>query len=376
MKDYDVAIVGGGLLGSAFAWGLAEQGLGTIVCDEGDNAIRTARGNFGLVWVQGKGAGMPQYARWSLQSSLAWTAFAERLQRDTGTDLHYHRPGGFVICLDDDDFADNVALLERLRRESGEQGYEFEVVEHAELKRRMPIVGDVPGATYCPHDGHCNPLLLLRALHAGYLAMGGEYRPWSRIARIESGSDGFILHGDDGSAVCAAEKLIIAAGHGSRELGAQVGLEVPIHPDQGQVIVTEKSLPVLEYPTNYVRQTDDGNFLLGPSSKDAGFDLETEPETLQAISRRCTRAFPLLRNFRVQRAWAALRVMTPDGFPVYQQSETHPGAFSFACHSGVTLAAVHALEVSRWVRHGEIPQAYRAFHPERFDVQAAVAQRD
>ena len=66
MKDYDVAIVGGGLLGSAFAYGLAVLGVRTIVLDEGDNAIRTARGNFGLVWVQGKGRGMPDYAQWSL----------------------------------------------------------------------------------------------------------------------------------------------------------------------------------------------------------------------------------------------------------------------------------------------------------------------
>ena len=51
MKDYDVAIVGGGLLGSAFAWGLADQGLDTIVCDEGDNAI-LARTHQGLQRVQ------------------------------------------------------------------------------------------------------------------------------------------------------------------------------------------------------------------------------------------------------------------------------------------------------------------------------------
>ena len=149
-----------------------------------------------------------------------------------------------------------------------------------------------------------------------------------------------------------------------------------IHPAmQGQVIVTEKADPVLQYPTNYVRQTDTGNFLLGPSSKDAGFDLNTEPATLRDISTRCIRAFPLLENFRVQRVWAALRVMTPDGFPVYQQSSSHPGAFSFACHSGVTLAANHALEVSKWVTQGAIPGRYQAFHPGRFDVQANSANR-
>ena len=125
MKDYDVGIIGGGLLGSAFAWGLADRGLHTVAFDEGDNAIRTARGNFGLVWVQGKGLGMSEYARWTLNASREWVEFAERLKQETGIDTRYHRCGGFVICLDDEEFDTNLQVLETLRAESGEQGYDY-----------------------------------------------------------------------------------------------------------------------------------------------------------------------------------------------------------------------------------------------------------
>ncbi len=108
--------------------------------------------------------------------------------------------------------------------------------------------------------------------------------------------------------------------------------------------------------------------LLEPSSNDVGFSLDTDALTLNQIAKRCITAFPKLESLRVQRCWAALRVMTPDDFPVYQQSDSHPGAFSFACHSGVTLAASHALEVSQWVEAGAIPDKYQAFHPGRFHV--------
>ena len=203
---------------------------------------------------------------------------------------------------------------------------------------------------------------------------GGEYRPLSRIERIESlPGGGFRLLLGDGAVACDADKVVVSAGHGSKALGEQVGLDVPIHPDQGQVLVTERMPPMLDVPTNYVRQTDEGTFMLGPSSRDVGFDLGTEPHTLQNIARRCVRAFPILETMRVQRTWAALRVMTPDGFPVYQQSDSHPGAFSFACHSGVTLAANHALTVTDWILDGQIPEPWRAFHPERFHVQANQA---
>ncbi|MCP4188366.1 MAG: FAD-binding oxidoreductase [Gammaproteobacteria bacterium] len=369
MKNYDVAIVGGGLLGSAFAWGLAHRGLRTVVFDEGDNAIRTARGNFGLVWVQGKGLGMPEYARWSIDSSLLWSEFAERLHHETGIDVSYSRRGGFDLCLDEDEFNSQQELLETLRAEALEQKYEYEVVEYAQLKKEIPLVGKISGATYCPHDGHCNPLRLLRALHKGYLDNAGVYQPHSRITGLRVlKHGGFELLTDNGKAVAMAEKVIVAAGHGSAELGAQVGLDMPIFPDQGQVLVTEKVAPILEYPTNYARQTDDGSFLLGSSSKDVGYSLETDSPTLSEITRRCIKAFPKLESLRVQRSWAALRVMTQDGFPVYQQSESHPGAFSFACHSGVTLASGHALIVAQWVEAGTIPAEFQVFHPRRFHV--------
>ena len=88
MPDHDVAIIGGGLLGSAFGWGLARSGLKPVIFDEGDAAIRTARGNFGLVWVQSKGRTMPEYAAWSHRASQLWTGFAQELAENTGVDVH------------------------------------------------------------------------------------------------------------------------------------------------------------------------------------------------------------------------------------------------------------------------------------------------
>ena len=371
MKSLDIAVIGGGLLGSAFAYGLSKLNRSVGLIDEGDNAIRTARGNFGLVWVQGKGRGMPQYARWSLKSANEWLAFSDELGENTGTTVGYHRPGGFCIAVDEEEFRANLKILAQLREEAGDDGYEYEVVENPALANQLPGIGpEVPGATYCPHDGHANPLRLLRALQEGLDLNGGAYLPHSCISRIVPlGSGGFELY-SGGRLVAGCDKLVVAAGHGAGDLAAQLGLAVPVSPVQGQIVVTERSVNSLAYPTNYVRQTDEGSFMLGPSARDVGFDLDTQTSTLRNIVRQCTRAFPYLRDLRIQRSWAALRIMTPDGFPVYAQSAQFPGAFSFSCHSGVTLAAVHAQEVPQWVLDGKIPDAYQCFGPKRFNVPA------
>ncbi|AFT89959.1 FAD-dependent oxidoreductase [Paraburkholderia phenoliruptrix] len=75
----DVLVLGGGRVGSAVAWGLAREGMHVSVLDQGDGAFRASRGNFGLVWIQGKGYGLPPYARWSRSSATRWPAPAAAL---------------------------------------------------------------------------------------------------------------------------------------------------------------------------------------------------------------------------------------------------------------------------------------------------------
>ena len=65
----DVIVIGGGLVGAALAYGLSREGQAVTLLDEGDNAFRASRGNFGLVWVQGKGSRSPAYARWTRASA-------------------------------------------------------------------------------------------------------------------------------------------------------------------------------------------------------------------------------------------------------------------------------------------------------------------
>ena len=369
MPDHDVAIIGGGLLGSAFGWGLARAGQNAVVFDEGDTAIRTARGNFGLVWVQGKGQSMPDYAAWSVRASQLWQGFAAELVQNTGIDIHYVREG-YNIVATEAELEQAIADQEQIKDRMGVRAYGYEVLDRRTLKSVTPLVADsVPGAIHTGLDGHCNPLFLMRALHRDMQAKGTKYRPNTPVHVIKPRADGgFDLLDRGGKTLGSAARVIVAAGHGAGDLVRDLGIDLPVHADQGQVLVTEKVKESFSFATGTVRQTDNGSFLLGASSKQIGIDTRTDLPTLAEVASYCISVFPFLGNLRLQRAWGALRVMTPDGCPVYQQSETHPGLFSFACHSGVTLASVHALEVVKWVADGNIPPEFNTFHPRRFHV--------
>lgn len=370
MSTHDAIVIGGGLVGGAIAYGLARRRLKVALVDEGDSAFRAARGNFGLVWVQSKGAGMPEYQRWSRLSSELWIDFAAALTEATGVSPAHERRGGVNISLSEDEFENRRKLMERIHVEQGETGFEYEMLDRAELKRLVPAVGpEAVGASWTRYDGAANPLFLLRGLHAGILKLGGTYTPNARVTAISARPNDFRIAA--GGQTFNAPRLVLAAGLGNKDLAPLVSLNAPVRPVRGHIVVTERVAPVIPLTQNF-RQMPEGGLLLGDSQEEAGYDDVVSPRPIREITSRAVRAFPFLRDVNVVRTWAALRVMSPDGFPIYDQSSEFPGAFVASCHSGVTLAAAHAERYAQHVLDGALPPELARFSGARFAAVKAA----
>src|SRR5579872_6869459 len=124
MRSFDAIVIGGGLVGSAIAYCLANAGLKAALVDEGDVAYRASRGNFGLVWVQSKGLGAPHYQRWTRRSAEEWPELAAELGERTGIPVGLQQPGGLQLCLGEDEFAQRRRMMDRMRSESGNFGFD------------------------------------------------------------------------------------------------------------------------------------------------------------------------------------------------------------------------------------------------------------
>ncbi|MBZ6076786.1 NAD(P)/FAD-dependent oxidoreductase [Microvirga puerhi] len=367
--DPDIVIVGGGLMGACLAWGLSQQGLRVCVLDEGDIALRASRANFALVWVQGKGVGFPAYTAWTKGAAGAWPGLAADLKSETGIDVGLDQPGGFTLCLSDRELQASVDALERLHNQPHAVAHPYEVLDHSQTKLRLPAIGpEVSGAIYCPLDGHVNSLRFFRALHAALKVRGVDYRPGHAVAAVEPKEGGFLLKGPWGEV--RAPKVVLAAGLGNAHLASMVGLEAPMKPSRGQIIVTEKASPFLRYPVVTVRQTDEGGVMIGDSEEANGASLAIDHGISSVMADRAVRMFPILADLNVVRTWSAFRVMTLDSYPVYEQSQTCPGAFIAMAHSGVTLAPQHAYILARAIAAGAIPQDVSVFGTRRFHVPA------
>lgn len=365
----DYAIIGGGVVGLAVAWGLLKRGRRVTVLDGDDGSFRASRGNFGLVWVQSKGLNEPRYARWNQMSATAWPEFAAELKASTGFDVALEQTGGYDLHFNDEELEARVAQYERLKAQL-DGDYPFEVLDHAALKREEPSIGpSVTGAILHHQDGHVNPLKLLKALADDVRRLGGHMLVGKSVTDVEK-NDVFRVKCSDGSEV-HSQKVIMCAGLGAVQLGPKMGFVAPIRPQRGQVLVTEKLPKMINRPSLIARQVDDGGVQIGVSNEEVGFDDNVTVDGISSIAATAIKVHPALARVQLVRTWGALRVMSKDGMPIYHQSKTMPGAYLVTCHSGVTLAAAHARYIPAWLDGDDQAPNLEVFSEERFAVSAA-----
>jgi glycine/D-amino acid oxidase-like deaminating enzyme len=370
--EFDVAVIGGGLVGCSVALGLARLGKRVGLFDEGDAVARASRANFALIWVQSKGLGLPAYAGWTIRSSDAWAEFAAGLKQESGVDVAFERPGGFHLALSEAELESRAQTLRRLHNQPGTASYTTEILERERIERLLPHLGpDVVGGSYCALDGHCNSLKLYRALNACLAARGVALAVGQKVTAARHAGGAFRLQTSAGEVDC--EKVVIAAGNASMQLAPMLGLKAPMRPNRGQVLVTERVQPFLRYPIVSIRQTDEGTVMIGDSQLEGSDPDELTMSVSARMAERAQRTFPILARLNIVRMWSGIRVMTEDGFPIYDHSRRYPGAFVVCCHSGVTLAANHALTLAPMIAAGRLDEnVVGAFSARRFDVRKAA----
>jgi glycine/D-amino acid oxidase-like deaminating enzyme len=367
LPDQEIVVVGGGLVGAAIAWGLARKGVRPLVLDGEDLAHRASRANFALVWVQGKGIGAPHYARWTIGSAKLWPSFAEELEETSGVDVALRQRGGFTFALSEGEMTMWTEEVQSVAAALGEDAPEHVLLDHAGTARMVPAIGrDVVGAIYSPLDGDVNSLRLFRALHAGMVNLGASYQARSDVTEILPKDGGFLLKGTWGEVF--AGRVVLAAGTGNTRLAPMVGLSAPTVQSKGQILVTEKCEPFFPYTSTTLRQADEGGVMIGDSQEADTRSMATSQDISTVLAGRATRTFPQLSQVNVLRSWVGFRVKTPDGLPIYETSPIHPGACVAMCHSGVTLAANHALLVADAIAGRKATLADDRFSGRRFHV--------
>ena len=367
--NYDICVIGGGLMGAAAALGLVKTGARVLMVDRTSSLYKASRANFGLVWSQSKGLGNRHYSRLSVKAVLAFKAFAGWLEQESGIGMELRLGAGLVLSIGAAELAARQKLVQQFHHEAEQSGetHPSRMVDRAEVQALVGAASlgeNVAGGSFSDIDGDVNPLLLLRAMRKVFSNQGGHFRQGCTVSAIQRSGGTYIIDTTQGTV--GASGIVLAAGLGNIELAAMLGKSVPLMPQKGQLLVTERVAPFLPFPMSGIRQTGNGSVMIGYTNDDTGFEVSTTASAARRLSRRALEIFPGLCRARVVRSWGGLRLLTGDGAPIYDEIDEN--AYLLATHSAVTLAAVHASLLPGWILGGRRPDEIKPFNLARFHV--------
>ncbi|MDK1378158.1 MULTISPECIES: FAD-dependent oxidoreductase [unclassified Sinorhizobium] len=343
-------IIGGGVVGFSIGYGLLQRGVSVAILDGTDRDFSATRGNFGMVSVSNKGFNNIPYFRLSLASRNLWPSLADEVHDRSGINPHFEGRGKVYLSMGEQELADRVSHIQEFLLRAGDE-YHQEILSKDDLDHLLGHVGlgdRVVGGAFSRLDGSVEPLQFYSGLFRAYLSQGGHYFSSQIVRKIVSKNASFSVQTP--SDTFSAPKVVIASGLGTPPLASQIGLRLNVRPERGQIMVTERIERVFNYPiSGFLRQNVEGTIMIGSSSEYNGFDDHTSVGVLTGLAKGAVERLPLLRFVQINRCWAALRPRTDDGYPIYQESQQRPGAFVVSCHSGITLAALHARLLPRWI---------------------------
>lgn len=361
--ETEVVVIGGGAVGCSIAYQLARRGKDVALIDKAEPGAGTSTKNFGLVWVQAKEP--HTYMELSLRSSLLWPQLVDEL----GEDVDLRQGGGLTLCLTDEDYARREAQLKRQQRSPLFQG---RMLSPQEVFDMQPGVSrEITGALWSPHDGDVNWIKWTHALARGCERVGVRMITRTEVLDIERNGDGAVTgvlteHGRVG-----ASHVVAAAGPWSKRVAEMVDVAIDLFPERGQILITEGTEMICPTPMSTVRQEPHGQFFLGVTNEDVGFDWSITDEGYRQIREHTAKLVPATKDLKVVRQFAGLRPMPRDGLPILGPVDRVPGFYMAVSHSGITLSPMHGRVISDLIIEGETDVPIAEYDPLRFEKGTA-----
>lgn len=379
MSASDIVIVGAGINGCATAYHLAREGHRVVVVE------RYAPAAMASGWTL---AGVRQSGRHPAELPLAraaveiWPALAAELGAETG----YTRDGNLRLARTEDEITVIRTLVDDQRRAGLDLVF---LAGAADVRAIAPAVSPaVLAASFCPTDGHADPLATVQAYRAAAERHGARFRLGEGVRSIE-------LKGDRVAAVLtdrvriACGTCVIAGGVHANDLLTPLGLTVPLRVPMVTVLQTDPAPPLLKPVLGVAnadfaaRQQLDGRLRVtsGATAWHGAMadgevpvvnpSVASVADTIEVVAA----ALPVFREARVARIWAGLLDLTPDALPVIERAPEIAGlviAAGFSGH-GFGIAPVTAL-LLRDLVVGDTPRLpLDAFRRSRFATDGGRA---
>lgn len=352
-----VAIVGGGVVGTAAAASLASAPETSVTLFERDELGSGTTSASAAVFTTQQPH--PEQSDDALRRR-SWETYGSLVEDGA---LSYEQVGHLTV-------AETEAYAETLRDAVGplrELGYDAEWVEAERLPEFDLAADRARGALYTPEEGYFDVDELVEVLAAEAREAGAEIRTGDAVRDIQTDGDGAsegdVTAVEADSGTVPVDAVVNAAGPWARRVNEFVGVETPLRHTVGPILVVEgddHDVPFSVFESKrYVRPAGDSGAYVGKYLTDYAdgevLDPDEPTDALDGYRAEAESflqsAAPRLADADVVDEWVGLRTVTPDGRPVVGESEVPRFYFAVGMSGvGVTLAPAVADVLAAGIR--------------------------
>ena len=380
MRNTEVVVIGGGISGTAATYELARTGAKVTLLEQ--KSLPSMASGWTL-------AGVRQSGRHPAELPLATAAVArwERLGEELGADVEYRREGNLRLAR----FPEEVPVIKAIVAEQRDLGLDLTYLpDNAAVREIAPaIAASVLSASYCPTDGHANPIATVEAFAQAAARHGATLHTETAVTEIDVSGDR--IRGVRTSRGDIAADVVVAAGVYTARLCAPLGLDLPIQVSRVAVVQTVPLPPLLRQVLGTAgadfagRQEVGGRFRLTGGGQPWPHRLEdlaqnddlVRPPAADVIAAltRGIEVLPALGEAGVARVWGGLLDMTPDALPIIERVPEFDGlviAAGFSGH-GFCLGPITGQIVCELVAKGTTALPIQPFTWNRFAAMLGLA---
>ena len=325
---YDMAVIGGGIMGCATALRIAEGGMRAVILDQGDLGQGASGSNAGTLSLQIKRVKLMPYA---LKGHHEWEAM--------GDAVGFRKTGGYTLAFTEHE----SELLHDRQALKAEAGAPIEFVSNNHIRNAEPnLTQKVVSASYCPEDGYANSSLTGQYYRGRLRDQGIPYRERCPVTAISQVGAGFALDTPQGG--ITASRILMATGAWLKPIAAMLGVDLPVNARINTVSVTERLEPLISTVIGHatglltMKQKTNGTVLIGGGWQGRGTPQEGRGEvtacSVQPNLALAQFALPALANARVMRSWTGFEANVPDFYPLAGALPGVEGAFVLGCVRG------------------------------------------
>jgi sarcosine oxidase subunit beta len=318
----EVVIIGGGAVGASTAFHLATGGVGDVVLLERDTlasgSTSRSAGGARLQFADELNVGLSLR---SLDEFERWDALIGE-HVSFVPEIAFHQ-NGYLFLLDSAEQVELFRAAIEVQHALGVPSRELTPAEARELIPQLELDG-VLAATFCPRDGYMSPEAVVQGYAAAAVARGAHVLQGCPALSIEH-TDGRITGVRTAQGTIATDTVVCAAGAWSREVGAMLGVDIPVHgearhmwfsPERGDL---RADLPLtIDFTTSFYFHSE------GP-----GIVFGGREENLEEVAEHALERLPLIADLPIQSSWWGYYEVSPDHNAIVGEL-AEPGRFLYA----------------------------------------------